>query len=1106
MTIGPQGVSGDVQVLATSYCPTCHPSAAFSEDDDTEGRASRSLSGSNSPSVVGLKLGNQSLDNTTHPITIVIPLAPDHDRSGDSFARCRYWDETDRRWSGRGCLIANYTETSMVCCCFHLTDFSSVEGDSSVPMNSVDPIGDAGAFASISLSQIIVIATLGVFFVVFMMAVIWGEYKDARDCTRFRQDPSKYVANTDMAEYRMSKQFYHRVKYQVQKSHVLLQIRVVKPYSALSRSAIVTIFAINVTTTMMTSALFYSAEPLTVLQGVLVGIYSGLMSFAAVSFFGVLFKLCRRRAQQHAQKRHFKEKTAAAKVHPEPSAGVTIDPLFQPGEQTKKWVNQMAGMVAAKHAATVWRRKVLNKKSRHMKILDLVTADQKGKIGSLSAVHTESKLSADLFVFVYGVSFLWIGFMLYLDVLYGITFPDDLAHGWLVGTSAGTIFNVIVLDPIKIFVFSVIYFSVVHRIEQERLRKVRRAAQLRMASVDPRTGAPDVPTLLKHQGLPGDIGDMPAVQASGLTARAMAQDISGMVESATQHKVTHGVYRSDDRSSWTFTHTARLADQAPLFGNELYPGVIHALCTGFDRRSYEPPVDKGTGLSRTRGGMMVAASRGGGPTAYTATFNRLKGVECVVEGSYEEPPWVMVDLGENTYVIPEHFAVAHGVPRLDQVMSNWMLQGSADGVHWTSIVYQEEDVPFAGGSYVHMWPADARPACRFLRLCVTGRNLSGNFNLAIAGFEVYGAVFTLQPSTFDLFDRVIRDGVQESLVGSSLWPGVPKNRSMVILHANPARSVFESAGDGLGLLELLGTVVQTTGYKNPVERGLVEALASACADGGVRGRPRDVVDYRYPVEFVSEDEADAHFTLDFGATRRVQLHSYGIRAGQTKHLPRHWKVLGSNDGKRWVLLRLHENDPSLLDKASVHRFALNSRAATRAAFRFFRIQASGRNAAGNKRLSLGSMELFGAILISNSNGWGLGPVMTPRSPATMGEIVEEPETQASRIRSPPHVLPAQLSFMSDGTEEDELETVALEMQAAPSPAQVPAPTPASPAPAPAPAALSPPGYVQEPDAPASEATVALISRMMGLNTTAPPSSGSQGPFGEFTTPRRGDQY
>jgi hypothetical protein len=113
------------------------------------------------------------------PLTLEVPITADD--AGDEFA-CSYWDNATMQWSSAGLVVVGFLQDNTtgdavaVCGALHLSDFSGNTGKSFMQVNTVDPIGDAGALASLTdessaLPLAVVAAVLGCALVSWIIAV-----------------------------------------------------------------------------------------------------------------------------------------------------------------------------------------------------------------------------------------------------------------------------------------------------------------------------------------------------------------------------------------------------------------------------------------------------------------------------------------------------------------------------------------------------------------------------------------------------------------------------------------------------------------------------------------------------------------------------------------------------------------------------------------------------------------------------------------------------------------------------------------------------------------------------------------------------------------------
>jgi hypothetical protein len=104
--------------------------------------------------------------------------------------------------------------------------------------------------------------------------------------------------------------------------------------------------------------------------------------------------------------------------------------------------------------------------------------------------------------------------------------------------------------------------------------------------------------------------------------------------------------------------------------------------------------------------------------------------------------------------------------------------------------------------------------------------------------------------------------------------------------------------------------------------------------------------------------------VDLGASHRLVLDHYALRADRQNRYLRSWILEGSNDAHTWQPLREHKNDRSLAGKMAVAAWALDGAAVGGRSFRHFRVRQTGKNANGSDRLCCAGIELYGRLATS----------------------------------------------------------------------------------------------------------------------------------------------
>lgn len=113
-------------------------------------------------------------------------------------------------------------------------------------------------------------------------------------------------------------------------------------------------------------------------------------------------------------------------------------------------------------------------------------------------------------------------------------------------------------------------------------------------------------------------------------------------------------------------------------------------------------------------------------------------------------------------------------------------------------------------------------------------------------------------------------------------------------------------GNHNGLVSLLGDAVTLSSVKNDNSYIMVSNM-----------RKYDDTIFNNNNGASAQSESDSIFIFDFGANKRIDLHSYFIRtSGENingRH-PKSWRIEGSNDSQSWTKLDSRSNDESLNGK------------------------------------------------------------------------------------------------------------------------------------------------------------------------------------------------
>ncbi|RNF23387.1 putative E3 ubiquitin-protein ligase HECTD1-like isoform X6 [Trypanosoma conorhini] len=189
-----------------------------------------------------------------------------------------------------------------------------------------------------------------------------------------------------------------------------------------------------------------------------------------------------------------------------------------------------------------------------------------------------------------------------------------------------------------------------------------------------------------------------------------------------------------------------------------------------------------------------------------------------------------------------------------------------------------------------------------------------------------------------------------------------------------------------GILYYIATAGHTKSFCNPVESNAVRVqcdapvvlgqLSSLC-DAGRPTRSTAAVPQHMPSLRTASQE-NARIELDFGDRRWVECTAYALRHGHAvEHAAlRSWRLLGSRDRVRWVVLDEQRRNGMLgtspfnvaaftIDEEEVFSQVRHSWCplpGLGCAFRYIALEIAGPDAVGKHHLELGGMELYGYLV------------------------------------------------------------------------------------------------------------------------------------------------
>lgn len=162
--------------------------------------------------------------------------------------------------------------------------------------------------------------------------------------------------------------------------------------------------------------------------------------------------------------------------------------------------------------------------------------------------------------------------------------------------------------------------------------------------------------------------------------------------------------------------------------------------------------------------VLRASSRIEGELASLTSRSHLRGTFFETDSALSS--WVAVELPDGMFMRPDHYTLSYYIDGSEHIPRNWVLQGSADGVRWTTLRVHENEISLENPPHVSTWPLGNRTtsspssagagssingggeggagltAYRSFRITQTGPTSSGTLFLLLSGLELYGTLFS----------------------------------------------------------------------------------------------------------------------------------------------------------------------------------------------------------------------------------------------------------------------------------------------------------------------------------------------------------------------------
>lgn len=174
----------------------------------------------------------------------------------------------------------------------------------------------------------------------------------------------------------------------------------------------------------------------------------------------------------------------------------------------------------------------------------------------------------------------------------------------------------------------------------------------------------------------------------------------------------------------------------------------------------------------------------------------------------------------------------------------------------------------------------------------------------------------------------------------------------------PVFLAYDHDFDTNGALYYLATAGKTRPWRNPAVSGAVAVLCSGLSENSdashVVGRSAE--------RCISSRAEGSWFSVDLGAAVDLMPNKYTLRHYGSFDLEalRYWALQGSEDGVKWINLRVHVNDKSLERKGQSCSWDLEVKGDF---FRVFRVLQTGLNSNNHSMLALSGFEVYGTMRV-----------------------------------------------------------------------------------------------------------------------------------------------
>ena len=207
-----------------------------------------------------------------------------------------------------------------------------------------------------------------------------------------------------------------------------------------------------------------------------------------------------------------------------------------------------------------------------------------------------------------------------------------------------------------------------------------------------------------------------------------------------------------------------------------------------------------------------------------------------------------------------------------------------------------------------------------------------------------------------------------------MLPMIP-DEDVHFLRMKQAPGILDYIGRGFGA---------RPGWISPFATHAVRVYASSCIDScSAEALIQKFQDHHSPF-FMTRDEPRQFVSLSFSSVLFIPT---GYSVASTHPIvgglyPRHWRVEGSIDGNKWILLRRHDDDRTLDRHSPTAYWDIPRPKRGSPFFQHFRLVQEGVNAQGTQNFCVSCIEIYGRVIY-------VAPKTVPASPNVADIVIKK---------------------------------------------------------------------------------------------------------------------